>query len=66
MKLSTKERQESYENAKFFYICKEKIENIYWKDKKYYKVREHCHYTGECKKNSWLFIMDQVLIIILS
>ena len=50
MKLSTKERQESYENAKFFYICKEKIENIYWKDKKYYKVRDHCHYTGECKK----------------
>ena len=52
MKLSTKEPQESCENAKRFYICKEKIENIYWKDKKYYKVREHCHYTGEYKKNS--------------
>ena len=27
MKLLTKEQQESYENAKICYICKEKIEN---------------------------------------
>ena len=27
MKLLTKEQQESYENVKFCYICKEKIEN---------------------------------------
>ena len=47
MKLLTKEQQESYENAKIFYICKEKIENKYVKDKKYRKVRDHCHYTGE-------------------
>ena len=47
MKLLTKERQESYENAKICYICKEKFENEYLKDKRYRKVRDHCHYTGE-------------------
>ena len=47
MKLLTKEQQESYENAKICYICKEKSENKYLKDKKYRKVRDHCHYTGE-------------------
>ena len=41
MKLLTKERQESDENAKNCYICKEKFED------KYFKVRDHCHYTGE-------------------
>ena len=44
MKLLTKEQQESYENAKICYICKEKFENKYLKDKKY--RRDHCHYTG--------------------
>ena len=47
MKLLTKEQQESYENAKICYICKEKFENKYFKDKKYGKVRDHCHYTGK-------------------
>ena len=47
MKFLTKEQQESYENAKVCYICKEKFENKYGKDKKYGKVRDHCHYTGE-------------------
>ena len=42
-----KEQQESYENAKICYICKEKFENIYFKDKKFRKVRDHCHYTEE-------------------
>ena len=46
-KLLIKEQQESYENAKICYICKEKIENKYLKDKKYCKVKDHCHYTGE-------------------
>ena len=32
--------QESHENAKICYICKEKF---------YRKVRDHCHYTGECR-----------------
>ena len=42
-----KKEQEPYENAKVFYICKEKIENKYVKDKKYGKVRDHFHYTRE-------------------
>ena len=46
-KLLTKEQQESYKNAKICYICEEKFENRYLKDKKYHKVRDHCHYTGE-------------------
>ena len=47
LKLLTKEQQESYENAKIYYIFKEKFENKYVKDKKYCKARDHCHYTGE-------------------
>ena len=47
MKLLTKGRQESFENAKICYICKEKFENKYLKDKKYCKIRDHCHYTRE-------------------
>ena len=35
------------ENAKICYICKERFENKYLKDKKYSKVRDHCHYTGK-------------------
>ena len=45
--LSTKDQQESYDNAKFCYICKEKSENKYLKGKKYCKVRYYGHYTGE-------------------
>ena len=47
MQLLTKEQQESYENSKICYICKEKFQTKYLKDKKYRKVRDHCHYTGE-------------------
>ena len=47
IKLLTKEQQESYENAKIIYICKEKWENKYMNDKKNHKVRDHCHYTEE-------------------
>ena len=47
MRLLTKEQQESYKNAKICYICKEKIVNKHLKDKKYGKVKDHCHYTGE-------------------
>ena len=46
-KLLTKDQRESYENAKICYICKEKFENKHLKDKKYHKVRDHCHYTGK-------------------
>ena len=47
MKLLTKGQQESYENSKICYICKEKFENKYVKDKKYCKTRDNCHDTGE-------------------
>ena len=47
MKLLTKEQQESYGNAKIFYICIEKFKNKYLKNKKYFNVRDHCHYTRE-------------------
>ena len=29
------------------YLSKKKIKNKYLKDKKYRKVRDHCHYTGK-------------------
>ena len=81
IRLLTKEQQESYENAKICYICKEKFENKYLKDKKYCKVRDHCYYPRKyrgathtvCslkysvpKKFLYFFIMDQTMIIILS
>ena len=47
MKLLTKERQKLDDNAKICYICKEKFGNKYVQDKKYHKVTDHCHYTGE-------------------
>ena len=47
MNLVTKEQQGSYGNAKMWYICKEKFENKYVKDKKRRKVGDHCHCTGE-------------------
>ena len=47
IKFLTKEKQESDENPKICYICKEKFENKYLTDKNYHKVRDHCHYAGE-------------------
>ena len=34
-------------NAKICYICQENFENKYMKDKKYCKVSDPRHYTGE-------------------
>ena len=47
MKLLTKEQQESYENANICYICKEKFENKYLKNKKCHEINYHCYCTGE-------------------
>ena len=47
MKLLTNEQHKSYQNSKICYICKEKFKEKHAKDKKYCKVRDHCHYTGE-------------------
>ena len=46
-KLLTKEQHELYENSKICCVCKEKFENKCLYDKKYLKVRDHCHCTGE-------------------
>ena len=45
MKLLIKEQQESYENGKICYICKESFENKKFENKNYRKGRDHCHYT---------------------
>ena len=47
MTLWTNEHQKSYENLRFLYVYKEQFEDTHAKDKKYCKVRDHCHYTGE-------------------
>ena len=39
----TKKEQENYNNQKVCYICKKGLDKS---DKKHYKVRDHCHYTG--------------------
>ena len=49
MNLLTKQQQESYKNAKICYIWKEKYVKKCLKDKKSRKVRDYCHYTGECR-----------------
>ena len=57
-----KEQQEWCENAKICYICKEKFWNKYFKDNKYRKVRDHCHYIGQYRSAAHSVFM----IIILS
>ena len=52
MKLLTNKQQESYENAKIFYICKGKFEYKHANDKKYGKVRDHFHYTGKYRSTA--------------
>ena len=47
MKLLTNKQQKSYQNTKICYIWNEKFKEKHAKDKKYRKVRDHCHYTGE-------------------
>ena len=41
MKLLAKKQQESYENVKISYICKEKFKNKYLENKEHCKVRNH-------------------------
>ena len=65
----------------FVIFVKQKIKNRYVKNKKYCKVRDHCHFTGKnrsaahsicnlkysvLKKLLYLFIMDQTMIISVS
>ena len=47
LKLLTNEQQESHKKVKICYTCGEMFEDKYPEDKKYYKVRDHCHYAAE-------------------
>ena len=47
MKLLKNKQEESYENAKACYICKEKFEDKYAKDKTYCKLRDNSNQNGE-------------------
>ena len=51
MKLLTNKRLESYGNLTIYYICEEKFEDKYIKDKKYRKVWDHCYYAGAGHSN---------------
>ena len=42
----TKKEEENYNNQKVCYICKKEFDKS---DKRHYKVRYHCHYTGKCR-----------------
>ena len=53
----TKDNHESYEKAKMCYICEEKFENKYLKDKTYVKVRDHDHYTGEYRGAAIVYVI---------
>ena len=39
-----KKEEENYNNQKVCYICKKEFDKS---DKKHYKVKDHCHYTGK-------------------
>ena len=41
----TDKENKSYEMQKVCYICKKEFSTH--NDKKHYKVRDHCHYTGK-------------------
>ena len=43
----TKEDLKSYQDAKVCYICGKDSQKKFAKDKKYGKVRDHCHFTGK-------------------
>ena len=42
----TKEEKKIYCEQKFFHICKKRFSTDD-DNKKYFKVRDHCHYTGK-------------------
>ena len=49
MLLLTKEKLKSYQDAKLCYICGKRILQHLAKSKNYWKVKDHCHYTGKCR-----------------
>ena len=47
MILLTKEEKKIHRVRKVCYICKKGFSTDHDDNKKYYKVRDHCHYTGK-------------------
>ena len=45
--LLTKEELKSHQDAKVCYICGKRILKRFSKSINYWKVRDHCHYTGK-------------------
>ena len=44
---TTDEESKSYKKQKVCYICKKRFSTDNDDNKKYHKVRDHCHYTGK-------------------
>ena len=59
IKLLTKDQYKSYQNSKICYICKEKFENKYFKEKEYGKVRDHCNKTGEYRGRHKSYVIQK-------
>ena len=57
MILLTKQQQNSYENAKVCYICKEKVKNKNLKDEKYYNVRNHYKKTRNIEVQRMTYVI---------
>ena len=53
MILLTKREAKNYNNQKVCYICKKEFDKS---DKKHYKVRDHCHYTGKYRGAVVIFV----------
>ena len=47
IKTITNKEQQSYQNAKIWYVSKGKFKDKHTKDKTYGKVRNHCHHVGK-------------------
>ena len=47
----TDEENKSYLTEEDFYICKKRF-STYDDNKKYHKVRDHCHYTGKYRRTA--------------
>ena len=63
MKLLTKEQQESYENAKICYICKEKFENKYVKDKNIGKLEIILILQGNIKMLGIVYVIHNIVYL---
>ena len=63
MKLLTKEQQESYENAKICYICKEKFENKYVKDKNIGKLEIILILQGNIKVLGIVYVIHNIVYL---